>query len=564
MTENIKILSFCSIFLLGLVVFLTREYISISSYNSQQQVITKLAELTAIQKYICCKKKGYKNHALKISYWTNKTPNFKKPLNNYSDLDYLPTDFLKIPDSRTFDQLFQGQDSEVYSCVSGQINCEEFPVISALLPERKYNHSNYKNIVDDVSSHTSPYHSKFTVLSKNSTNVIKIESYDFYNKPKTIGGDFWLARVESEDRKSLLIEGNLTDYGNGSYLLVFPNLVDYVLSFADKKPKIEYQQEMNIFEGFFSARKISLLWPPITKLSVRIVLERSTEFIDINRRAMSSLHFAGRSMTVALPCQIEGERSYRPYYMARSRCTAYCTMFPMIAPAMEKYQRVSGILHLPKVCNFSESEFRTWFCYKKKGQPNQSCEYGEQTGDITIETNPKSSFIKALAQLELLRSYTNANNISGFLEDDFHQKTAFVIDYQPNFDMEPDLYFKHWIFDNYKEKRLSKKEIKGLDSRKESFKQYEENRWIRNKTFVVIGDSLGRQVFSWFNNHLRSMPCCKRCETTVIDFWGESTDKNCRELTGFQPTLSECGKNGNYQSGILYNTQHYMFKRHVL
>ena len=58
--------------------------------------------------------------------------------------------------------------------------------------------------------------------------MIKIEAFDKMNQAKRVGGDFWLARVETGSR-DLYVESEIQDFRNGTVRLKslarFRNLV---------------------------------------------------------------------------------------------------------------------------------------------------------------------------------------------------------------------------------------------------------------------------------------------------------------------------------------------------
>jgi len=356
--------------------------------------------------------------------------------------------------------------------------------------------------------------------------------YNYLDQRKTVGGDFWLARVESVDRKSIFVDGKLTDYRNGTYLVVFPNLLDYFVGISEfPKGRIKY-----------------------FTLKIRIVLERSSELIEMNRRAMSSLHFTGRLMKVPLPCKKETD-FYRPIYKLKSQCMADCTMFPLEDILLynetntKKFGNMNSFRN-PKTCNFSKSQYRTWYCYTNSG-PVQSCEYGETTADITTSTDTSSSYIKALDRIGILRLPEFCYKYDYQLQhcgpypydyiDNYHQKTAFTTEYKPNFSQKSDTFFNHWFSDKYYEKAVQK--ING--SYEQYFNKTEKGNEdlnfgfdVSRKTFVVIGDSLGKQIYLIL---MRMMDAGNSCTEIVTDFWGQTNNNLCFDHdNAFNQKYSKC------------------------
>ena len=95
--------------------------------------------------------------------------------------------------------------------------------------------------------------------------------------------------------------------------------------------------------------------------------------------------------------------------------------------------------------------------------------------------------------------------------DDHHQKSAFTTDYFPDSGEKPDTQFRHWLFEKYRNTVLDSVTFKehfvrtnstgsspqeseiGLKST-ESYKFD----WGADQTYIVIGDSLGKQIQGGF------------------------------------------------------------------
>ena len=216
-----------------------------------------------------------------------------KPVTNFRQNNIIKTPKLienpfQIPDNRTHSELSKGQFFEVEQCVKGTWNCLETPEIANLLPPRVLNSTTYKKKISDFKTHTSPVFSKFNVQK----NIVQIQAFNEYNQPKTIGGDFWIARIRNtiKNNHNLIISSKkIVDWRNGSYTVEFPNVV-------------QYQQFFN--------------------LSIEIWLERSTEMVEVIRRGMSSMHPTGRWMSTAL---VEKGHKLENSFVVDSRKMYPCT-----------------------------------------------------------------------------------------------------------------------------------------------------------------------------------------------------------------------------------------------
>jgi len=90
--------------------------------------------------------------------------------------------------------------------------------------------------------------------------------------------------------------------------------------------------------------------------------------MEINRRAMSSYHFVGRTLNVDLPVENDTIETQRQAYSQRNDLNRSLN-FPNGTP---HHMALCGMFPLEKACNFSVSLARTWYCYQRWLQCCQS------------------------------------------------------------------------------------------------------------------------------------------------------------------------------------------------
>ena len=62
---------------------------------------------------------------------------------------------------------------------------------------------------------------------------------------------------------------------------------------------------------------------------------------------------------------------------------------------------------------------------------------------------------------------------------------------------------------------------------------------LRNRTIVVIGDSLSQQVLNFMENVVRQKSNCPE-KWILFDFWGIKAGQDCTDRSGFNPKYLEC------------------------
>ena len=176
----------------------------------------------------------------------------------------------------------------------------------------------------------------------------------------------------------------MSDFGNGSYLISFPK----------------------ISENYFQNKEVYF---------IEVFLEKSSEMIELNRRAMMSYFSVTKTISAGLKTN-HGKR-----------LTAVCNTF--------KLTNDESLF-----CDFSASSGRTWYCYGRS--LNCTVEY--------------ENYAHAVDVFDL----TEISEMCGGHIDDNYEALAFSTEYKnpvkkPGETGKTDKHFKHWIGADYYEAEQS-------------------------------------------------------------------------------------------------------------
>ena len=179
-------------------------------------------------------------------------------------------------------------------CICGEFDCTEQSHISRLFPEARPTFEQYKSGLADPGVRTSAKNSVYEFKR----NILTVQAVTENGENRQSGGDFWITRlkgvlkenevsrlkeVTGASRHQLITDSKYqlfispidkTYHGNGVYTFEFPNVITYSKHFD---------------------------------INLEVVLERSSEIHEVNRRAMASYHMVGRLMYVGLPNSTVGQ-----------------------------------------------------------------------------------------------------------------------------------------------------------------------------------------------------------------------------------------------------------------
>ena len=136
--------------------------------------------------------------------------------------------------------------------------------------------------------------------------------------------------------------------------------------------------------------------------------------------------------------------------------------------------------------------------------------------------------------------------------DDFHQRQAFKTKYNPDFNAPESLKYKHWLFETYRNRVVPIDQMQEFFEMKRGHLLPEEKippdgrsktDFRVGRTFVIIGDSLGGQIYQQFKGYSHIIyGGQENCEEQVVEFWGQGLTKGCEgsRAMHFQQTRLVC------------------------
>ena len=386
---------------------------------------------------------------------TAKNSILAKPVQN-------PDPYSIINDGRPFTDYYRHYSNfeETILCTNGTFDCQEQQQISKIFAKNyKMPFFEYREIIKDykLASNGSQM-----IFEKLSDREIRIQSVDSYGRLRTNGGDYFIARLASTDlneKERIFIRGSVTDFKNGSYLVEFPN--------TDMATRLNKKNEQNGIQNSI----VDLF------LNVEIFLVRNNFLMEFNRRAMTAYQ------TLTMDMQIPFNPDPNEFCQnAKGDCSkSFCGFYPF-----------------EKACNYSETSARSYYCY----HPVLPCPVSKHEFVVTVDLSGWS--------LGDVLNQIVPESVHNKHERNF-QQLVYADEYKFDETVAENLDFDFWAKSKYQNFNGDKNAIPtGYSGESAIINVVGNNHLIHEsqiediyskivgKTLVIIGDSLGRQLYEFY------------------------------------------------------------------